>query len=376
MMIDKELILRIIFYIFVSSAILQIIYYVIFYWRIIFFKKKKTGTKNDLPPVSVIIAAKNEAENLRKNLVSFLEQDYPDFTVIVVNDASTDDSATVLAEYQSKYQNLYVTTIPYNDEFKHGKKTALTIGIKAAKTELLLFSDADCVPVSKNWIRTIVENFDDKTEFVIGFGGYKQGKGLLNKIIRADATLIGMQYIGFALAGIPYMAVGRNMAYRKSTFFRVKGFASQMKLLSGSDDLFINENAGKHNLKADISPESFTVSEPKKTMKSFIRQKIRHFTTGKFYKFKHKFLLFIEVFTRILTIWTAVALLIFGKFWILVTSILFARFLIFFLTLFIVNKKLQQKNILFAEFLLDIFQPYFNFFIYLRANTKRELIWK
>jgi cellulose synthase/poly-beta-1,6-N-acetylglucosamine synthase-like glycosyltransferase len=373
---DKELIFMMLFYAFVGVAFLQIFFYLFFYLRVVFFKKRVKSNKTQLPPISIIIAARNEANNLKENLSAFLEQDYPDFTVIVVNDASTDDSATVLAQFQQKYKNLYVTQIPFNQEFRHGKKTALTVGIKAAKTEILLFSDADCKPISKNWARTIVENFDDKTEFVIGFGGYEKHKGFLNKIIRADAVLIGMQYISFALAGLPYMAVGRNMAYKKSTFFKNKGFASHMKLLSGSDDLFVNQNANKNNLKVDISPESFTVSVPKKTFKLFIRQKIRHFTTGKFYKFKHKFWLFIEVFTRILTIWTAIVLLIFTEKWLLITSILFVRFFIFFITLLFVNKKFKQKNILFAEFLLDVFQPYFNFFLYLRANKKHELIWK
>lgn len=374
---NLDLILSWLIYALIGFGVIQLFYFTFFYSRVIFWKDKKTTGENDsLPEVSVVIAARNEAENLKENLPYFLEQDYPAYKVIVVNDASRDNSATVLAQLKEKYSNLYITTIPYDDKFNHGKKTALNLGIKAAETEILLFSDADCKPAGKNWIKTVVNNFNDKTDFVIGFGGYEKKKGLLNRIIRTDTVLIAMQYLSYGLAKIPYMGVGRNMAYRKSMFLKKKGFADQMNLLSGSDDLFINKNATRKNLKVELSPESFTISEPKKTLKEWSRQKTRHLTTGKLYKFKHKFLIGLEVFSRVMFIACAVVLLVFNKNLILVLSILISRYVIYSLILLLVNKKFKQKGLFITELIFDIFQPFINFFYYFSAKKKKELIWK
>lgn len=374
---DKELIIRYLFY---FVAAIQIFYIFIFYFKFIFKKNKIDNKDFEYQPVTVIIAARNEAENLQKNLDFFLTQDYPNYQVIVVNDASTDESATVLAEFSLKYKNLYSTNIHFDEKFLHGKKTALTIGVKAAQTDLLLFSDADCRPASRNWIKTIVKNFDEKTNFVIGFGAYEKTKGFLNKIIRYDTVSIALQYFSFALLGIPYMGVGRNMAYRKSYFLKVKGFAKHMNLLSGSDDLFINHNANKYNLIAETNPDSFTISEPKQTFKKWKQQKIRHLTTGKLYKFKHKFLLSLESFSRILFYSLGITLLFLIKpinqNFIIVSSIFVFKILLFLFTLFKTLKKLEQKELFVFGFFYNIFQPLINLFLYLSVNKRKNLIWK
>lgn len=362
------------FYAFIGLGVIQLFYFLFFYLRIPLWKN--TIENKNTPDVSVIIAARNEAENLKQNLKYFLEQDYPNYTVIVVNDASVDESETVLAEHKLKYDNLYYTNIRFDPKFKHGKKTALNIGIKAAKTDILLFSDADCKPVSKYWIKNNVRNFDENTDIVIGFGGYEKSKGFLNKIIRSDTVLIALQYLSFAIAKVPYMAVGRNMAYKKSFFIKNKGFANQMNLLSGSDDLFVNKFATSKNLKTEISAESFTISETKKTLKQWANQKIRHLTTGKFYKFKHKFLLSLETSTRTTFIALGIVLMLFNINLIYVSSIFAFRYIIFSVILFTVNKKLNQKGLLFFEILYEFFQPLINLIFYLFASKKKELIWK
>lgn len=376
-MIDIALLLELSLYLFVGFGFLQILYFLFFYTRVIFWKRKvNINNQAELPSVSVIIAAKNEVKNLRINLESFLKQDYPSFKVIVVDDGSQDESATFLAEMSLKYSNLYVTRLPEDDRFQHGKKTALTVGIKASQADIMLFSDADCSVVSENWIKTIVENYTENTEFVISYGGYKNQKGLLNKIIRSDTVFIGLQYLSFALAGIPYMAVGRNMSYKKSMFLSKKGFANHMNLLSGSDDLFVNQNANRKNLSVDISPESFTVSETKHTMQDWYSQKVRHLTTGKYYKFFHKLLLFLEPFSRIVFFISGIILLSFNKFVIIVSAIIAFRFILLLIILILTNKKFNEKKILIIELLYDILQPIFSLVFYLNANKKKEFLWK
>ncbi len=259
---------------------------------------KETG--DQLSPVSVIICARNEAENLKKFLPSVLEQDYPDYEVIVVNDCSEDETEEVLADFQKRYPVLRVSTIRKDPVFTHGKKLALTIGIKASTHELLLFTDADCNTAGKNWIRYMTRHFNDDIDIVAGIGLYKKRKGLLNLFIRFDTAFIVMQYSSFARAGRPYMGVGRNLAYKKSLFFKNKGFASHNRLISGDDDLFVSETSTKTNLLVESHKESFTWSEPELSWSGWLTQKRRHLTTGKFYQQPVKRLLGMEYLSRIL----------------------------------------------------------------------------
>ncbi len=359
----------------ILAASIQIFYFFFFYFRLVFYKPKK-DVKHKQPPVSVIITAKNEAENLKKFLPAVLEQDYPNFEVIVVNDGSEDETEIILADLKNKYPNLYFTNISKNEKFTHGKKLALTIGIKAAKNEILLFTDADCQPVSKHWIAKMVRNFDEKTDFVIGYGGYFEQKGLLNKIIRSDTVMIALNYFSFALAGIPYMGVGRNMAYKKSLFFKVKGFAGQLNLLSGSDDLFVNKYANKHNLKTELSKESFTRSIPETKFKNWISQKSRHFTTAKHYKKIHKFLLFLEPFSRILFFISATILLIFKYLPSIVLPVILVRELLVLLIFIKTNKLFNEKHILLTELIYDILQPVLNLIPFINSFFgKKHKIW-
>ena len=339
----------------------QLTYYLFVYSRILFYKQKDRHTSNE--PVSVIICARNEVENLKKYLPIVLTQDYPNYEVIVVNDCSCDESEETLAVLQTKYPRLRVTTINEDKKFYHGKKLALTIGIKAAKNELLLLTDADCYPVDKNWINRMQQNFTDKTEIVLGYGGYINKKGWLNRLIRFDTFFIALQYFGLTLAGKPYMGVGRNLAYRKSTFFKNKGFARYSYILSGDDDLFINNIAKKNNIKIEIDKTSHTRSLPKTTLKKWLTQKRRHLTTGKYYKAKSKFILGLEILSRNFFYLSFIILLVLKFNY----KIILIAFLIRLLLQSIIIKKgmnrLQEKGFLLLTTLFDIILPIINFYL-------------
>ena len=269
--------------------------------------------REDVLPVSVIICARNEEQNLNKFLPAILEQDYPDFEVIVVNDCSDDDTDMVLKIFQMKYNNLKVSTIVKNPKFTNNKKLALTVGIKAANHEHLLFTDADCYPVTKDWISNVVSNYRVGIEIILGYGGYELKRGFLNKLIRFETLFTAMQYMGFAERKLPFMGVGRNLSYKKSLFFRNKGFASHAHLPSGDDDLFVMETATRNNTVVEADLRSFTLSVPETRFSDWLRQRGRHFITGFHYKFKIKVLLALEYISRILFNVTAVILLIFSK---------------------------------------------------------------
>lgn len=242
-------------------------------------------------PVSVIISARNEAKNLSANLPFILQQNYPDFEVIVVNDSSTDLSDVILLEFKEAYANLKIVTVTDADRYHTGKKFALTLGIKAAKNEHLLFTDADCKPVSQNWITRMAANFDGSVNIVLGYSPYKKAKNIVNPFIRFETIKTAISYFSAALRGSAYMGVGRNLAYTKTLFFSKKGFASHMHVLSGDDDIFVNQNATPANTAIETHPETFMYSIAKTSFSAWSRQKKRHYGAGRFYKGKHRFML-------------------------------------------------------------------------------------
>ena len=172
-----------------------------------------------------------------------------------------------------------------------GKKPALALGIQAAKHDVLLFTDADCQPTSEYWLRDMQKIMDDSVEIGLGYGPYYTKPGFLNKFIRFETILTAIQYFSYALIGQTYMGVGRNLIYRKHLFGQADGFKKHENLLSGDDDLFINEVATKDNVAININKRSFVYSDPQDSWKAYYRQKARHVSTGKHYKLNHKILL-------------------------------------------------------------------------------------
>jgi glycosyltransferase involved in cell wall biosynthesis len=287
----------IIFYAFAAVAGVQLFYYLYFFSRVAFFKPREKE-KSQQHPVSVIICARDEDENLARHLPGVLVQDYKTTNeVIVVNDNSVDDSKYILEELQKTFKKLQIVNLEQEAKMIAGKKFPLSIGIKEARHEIVLLTDADCVPASENWLFKMQDAFSNGVEVALGYGAYTKSPGFLNKVIRFETFHTALQYFGYALAGHPYMGVGRNLAYRKDVFFRNKGFSSINHIPSGDDDLFINQVANQHNTAVVIDAGAFTLSKPKQTWKEWMRQKNRHYTTGKFYKTSHKLLLGLYTFS-------------------------------------------------------------------------------
>jgi glycosyltransferase involved in cell wall biosynthesis len=268
------------------GLLVQLYYFLFTFLKVSIYKPLPVPA--NFPPVSVVICARNEAERLEKFLPLVLEQDYPDFEVVVVNDCSWDNSEDLLEAFALQHKHLKVANIKFVEKHEHGKKFALTIGIKAAINDVLLLTDADCYPTSNQWIKQMMHGQVVNKEIVLAYGKYEKQNSLLNTFIRFDAFFIAVQFLGNALKGNTYMGVGRNLSYKRELFFVAKGFASHMHLLSGDDDLFINEVATKNNVAVVINKDAFTVSLPKQTWKDWFRQKKRHHSTAKHYKSTHK----------------------------------------------------------------------------------------
>ena len=290
----------IIFFIFCGITLVQVMFYAIVFSRIAFFRThpKKQSQQH---PVSVVICARDEDENLARNLPGVLVQSYPSTSeVVVVNDNSVDDSKYILQELKKTFKSLNVVELTQEAKLINGKKYPLSVGIREAKHEVLLLTDADCVPASEYWIQKMQDGYDKEVEIVLGYGAYHKQPGILNKLIRFETFHTALQYLSYALAGIPYMGVGRNLSYKKDLFIRNKGFSSINHIPSGDDDLFINKVATGKNTAVIIDPDAVTRSIPKTTWSGWLKQKARHYTTAKFYKPKHKFLLGLYFITQFL----------------------------------------------------------------------------
>lgn len=336
-----------------AAAGIQFLYFLFFFLRVAWYKNK-TPKSIPLTPVTVIICAKDEANNLINNLPAILEQDYPEYEVLVVNDNSVDESLNVLYDLSFKYPHLTIRDLKQESRVLLGKKYALTIGLKAAKHDVVVLTDADCMPSSRNWLREMRLKFEDNKDIVLGYAPYKKLPGLLNKCIRYETFWSALQYLSFAMAGIPYMGIGRNLAYRKKLFFSKNVFAKNMGLSSGDDDLFINEVSTCHNTKVQLSKESFVLSEPKKTWDEWFHQKRRHLTTGKHYRLVHQFLLALLHLSHILFYLTFILLIVYDTRYEEILVIFGFRYLFMLLIFYPAMKRLISLDLLLWFPLMDL----------------------
>ncbi|MEZ5083607.1 MAG: glycosyltransferase [Bacteroidales bacterium] len=319
---------------------IQLFYFWVIFSRFAFYKQKVKPGEIDFP-VSVVISAKNEFTNLKKNLPLILNQTYRRFEVVVVNDVSDDETIFLLEDLAREYKHLSVVNLHQDLNFFKGKKFPLALGIKSAKYENLLLTDADCTPGSELWIETMVWQFDREIQIVLGYGKHNESTGFLNRIIRYETAFTALQYFSLALLGLPYMGVGRNLAYKKTLFLQTKGFISHYNVSSGDDDLFINKVANKKNTAIQVNESGFTLSETKKTYAEWWRQKRRHLSTGKFYKFKHKLVLGLYSFSFFVMLVLFVILLAKALYFNIVISLFVVRY---FSQLVIFKKTYSQLN--------------------------------
>ena len=284
---------------FFVAIVVQLIYILFIFTKLVghndFEADKNQG------PVSIIIAASNELQNLKELLPLLENQDYPEFEILVADDRSNDGTYDYLLLNEGKFRKMNFLRILDLPQHFTAKKYAVTMAIKKSKYDLLLFTDADCRPESDQWLKTMAAQMTSEKEVVLGFSKYNYIPGALNALIRYETFQTALQYFSFALAKVPFMGVGRNLMYKKSLFWKNNGFTSHFGLLSGDDDLFVNEAAKKDNVAICISEEAVTNSVPKETWGEWFIQKRRHLSVGKRYKFRDKLNLGLLWFSELIT---------------------------------------------------------------------------
>lgn len=362
-------------YFFIVIVTVQLVYYLIIFGKFAFAKVQKYNPKRI--SISVIVCAKNEAENVARFIPLLAEQDYPDYEIILIDDASSDNTTEIFEEFEKQYPNIRVVKVVNNEAFWGNKKYALTLGIKAAKKDYLLFTDADCYPVSKDWIKSMSSQFTMQKTIVLGYGAYEKITGsFLNKIIRFETMLTAVQYFSWAKIGHPYMGLGRNLAYKKEEFYTVNGFISHMKIRSGDDDLFINQVSTSKNTAISFAPESFTYSQPKTQYKDWVIQKRRHVSTARFYKTFDKIQLVLFYLSQLFFLVLAIVLLAFQFQWIIVLSLIGFRYLIAWISLGFSAGKLKEKDVMYWFPIIEIVLILTQLNIFITNIFSKPVHWK
>lgn len=360
---------------FAVVVLIQVIYYILIFGKFS-FGQKQTITQKKIP-ISVIVCAKNEEDNIKKFFPLLASQNYPDYEIVLIDDASSDSTRDLFEEYEKQYSNVKVVKVDNNEAFWGNKKYALTLGIKVSKNDYLLFTDADCYPSSKNWITNMSSQFTFHKTIVLGYGAYEKVKNsFLNKIIRFETLLTATQYFGWAKAGKPYMGVGRNLAYKKDEFFRVRGFMDHMKIRSGDDDLFINQTANKTNTAICYTPDSFTYSKPKTSYSSWFKQKRRHVSTAKHYKGFDRFQLGLFFLSQFLFLILATLLLAFQHQWIIVLGLIAFRYLSTWISLGYAAGKLNEKDVMYWYPFIEIFLIFTQLNVFFTNLFSKPAHWK
>ncbi len=353
---------------FIGSLVIQAVYFI---WFDRSWKKQLEECEDDCQPVSVIVAAHNEGHRIEKLLKKLENQEYPDFEIIVVNDRSTDNTSEVL----KKFGKVKVVEVKQTPAGWDHKKFAVNEGVLASKNEWLLFTDADCLPVSNEWVKSMAKSLHCN-DVVLGVSPFYKSKTLLGEFIQYEFLLTAWQYVSYALNKMPYMGVGRNLAYRKSVFLQNEGFTKIKNHVGGDDDLLINQWGVSASYHVNLEKESFTYTSGKNSWNGYFKQKIRHLSAGKKYKLKDKW----RLGGFILSLWVfwvvgVILFLTFNQPLIILLAII-ARLMFMLPTVWVAKEKLSSKFKIRNLVLLDVSYSFYYLITSIAVLTVKRIKWK
>ena len=355
--------------------VVLLLYYGLFFLRVGRYKgaaRKKDAAAETLPPVSVVMAAQNDGEWLRSNLVYLLEQDYPDFEVVVVDYLSTDDTQFVLRLLAENYKNLKIVTFHENVNGYLGLKYPLSIGIKSAKNDILLLAEPECMPMEHthfNWIREMVSGYvHDHIDIVLGYCGITYKPSLFNWLQQYDNLDYSVEYLGAAALRHPFTGNGRNLSYRRSLFMKKDGFIYHYHIPDGADDMFVNQNCRRRNTSVVLSRDAFTVVEPQPSLRQWHIFRKHRIATHSYYRFGLKLARFAKPLCVLLFYLAGALLLVLGTFpWQILAAVLVLKLAWQITSTAMAARRLGVKPIIYI--LSPLFEIYF-----LIANTFLSII--
>jgi len=357
------------------SALLLSLWLIISIFTILygFIGKENTGAE-EKEPVSIIICARNEEKNLVKHLPLILKQDYPTFEVIIVNDNSGDGTYDLLLSLRNEHKNIKPIHIDHTPEHIDRKKYAITLAVKKASYERLVLIDADCSPSSSQWLKRMLKN-EGKANFIIGYSPYKKQPGVLNLLIRYETISTALKYLVMGKLFRPYMAVGRNFSFRKSFFLEKNGFGKWQKVIGGDDDLLVNQYGKKSNTNFVFHQKAITYSCPKKTLREYIIQKVRHYSVGKLYRTSDKIKLGLLGLSKFLFWMLLIPAILSGfKPFVTIFSIIIVMVLLLIQIRVFINRSGEKFEWWISPF-IEILYLIFYIFVGIVVLTKRKVNW-
>ena len=360
------------FGIFALSLLVQLVYFWVVFSKLAFYKKRQTSDAQ--PPVTVVITAHNQYNDLKQNLPFLLEQDYPEFEIMVVNDNSDDGSDELLTDLSRQYNNLSIVNLKQSLNWFSGRKFPLSLGIKSARHELLILTDTICRPVSKSWINEIAPAHTPETDIVLAYSTFET-KSKINRWFRFSAFYDGLFYLSMALAGKPFKGIGKNLSYQKQLFYSHKGFSSHYKINIGDDEIFINQTANKRNTNIQISPQSKVVVVKPVSFSSWIKSEKTRIFIRRFFKTGSRFFISLFRSSAFLFYISFVSLLILGFNWMLVLPLFALRLISQYLIFGMAAKKLDEKNLLLFSPVLEIVLIFIDFIIWFLLIFSRKNRW-
>jgi glycosyltransferase involved in cell wall biosynthesis len=367
--------LNIIFYVFVAITVFQIAWHLGILGKFAFAKPQAITAKKI--PVSVIVCIKNNIEEAQRLIPALAAQQYPDFEIVLVDNASGDETIDVLEGFEKQYRNVKLVKVENNEAFWANKKYALTLGIKAASKDYLLFIDINCMPASDEWIASMVSQFTLSKTIVLGYSAIEKKKNsFLNKLIRFDGLLAATHYFSWAKMGRPYTGNGRNLAYKKDEFFNRNGYINHIKIRVGEDALFINEAATKKNTAICYTPQSITLREGKKTFKAWVKDKRKRLFTARFFKPFDKLQLKVYYMLQLLFFILAIGLAILQYNWMFLVPVIVVRYIITWVTLAQSAKRLNEKDAVYYYPVMEIMLIFTQLYAYIANIFSKPVHWK
>ena len=272
-------------------ALLLLVYYFGLFGPFVFRKEKSRTSNEDLPPISIVITAHNEAHHLVESLPVILTQEYPDYEVVLVNDNSQDEIEQLALELNNRYHHLHYVNMGSSRSTMEGRKFPFAIGIQAASNPTVVFTNSSCIPSSPFWLQHIASKFVRQKEVVLAHTTYQSRGGLLNKWLHYDALVNSVRAFSYTLAKMPVLADSHNLAFKRHLFFDNKEkFFALSRLPFGEDNIFINQVANGKMCDVAVDPEAVIYQTPI-SFSDWLRNKRYELVSQSYYRALHRFVL-------------------------------------------------------------------------------------